>query len=121
MDRDCLQEILTVAEAASAWGMDEEALRRACQRGAFGEDEVRKSGQTWLLTRKGLERRYGTPRAADGSPGLPVAELLSSYGLKRLDDVLARRDDFPPGGLWRQGRRWLTTWAAMDKVFGRRP
>jgi len=119
VDEDCLVEILTVTEAAIAWGMREDALRRACQRGTFTAEEARKSGQTWLLTRQAMEREYGTPRA-DAGGGVPVADLLATYGLRKAADVLARRDAFAAGELWREGRRWYTTEAAMARVFGGR-
>ncbi len=115
-----LEDVVTASEAAEIWGLSRDSLQSMAVRGDFGEG-VRKSGGTWLFVRSVLIERYGEPKPpTDTGAGLPVMELLSSYGLKRLDDVLARRDDFPPGGLWRQGRRWLTTWTAMDKVFGRR-
>ena len=120
MDKDCLQEILTVAEAAAEWGIEEEALRRACQRGAFRENEVRKSGQTWLLTRAGMERRFGAPRPA-GASGTPLRDLLGNYGLTRVSDALAKRDQFQPGELWREGRHWMVDPRAMDRVFRDRP
>lgn len=117
MERDCLQEILTVTEAAAEWGMEEEALRRACQRGAFQENEVRKSGQTWLLTREGMTRRFGAPRPA-GAGGVPLRDLLGAYGLARVSDLLAKRDQFRPGELWREGRHWMVDPKAMARVFG---
>lgn len=90
-----------------------------CHRGDFGH-AARKSGGTWLILRNVMETRYGPPKnpAAQRGHGEPVAGLLSAYGLRRVADVLARRQEFMPGELWREGRRWHVTREAMERVFG---
>lgn len=54
-----LTDILTASEAARLWQLDESTVKKACQQGRFTEDEARKSGGTWMVTRAGMERVYG--------------------------------------------------------------
>ncbi len=60
-----LDEVLTVAEAASLWGKSVVTVRQACtgyKKSAprFTKDEARQSGATWLVTRKGMARVFGS-------------------------------------------------------------
>ena len=59
-----LQDIMTAKEAAERWGKAEITIRQACSGykkapPRFKEDEFRKSGATWLITRQGMERVFG--------------------------------------------------------------
>jgi hypothetical protein len=54
-----LTNIFTASEAARLWQLDESTVKKACQQGRFTEDEARKSGGTWMVTRAGMERVYG--------------------------------------------------------------
>lgn len=54
-----LIDVMTVTEAAAKWNKDVSTLRYACIGGAFTNNEARKSGSTWLITKKGMERHYG--------------------------------------------------------------
>jgi len=59
-----LHEVMTAAEAAELWGLKPVTVRMACTgyskaKPRFMENEVRKSGSTWLITRTGMERVYG--------------------------------------------------------------
>ena len=57
-------DIMTTAEAAERWGVSQTSVKQLCT-GVQGrpprltEDECRKSGRTWLVTRTGMERLYG--------------------------------------------------------------
>lgn len=53
------QEWISFSEAAEKWGLGESTLRSAVNRGRFHENEIRKSGKVWLVTRQGIERLYG--------------------------------------------------------------
>jgi len=60
-----INDVLTASEAAKMYGLDESTLRRACtgQKGyppRFTDEECRKSGRVWLITRAGMERVYGS-------------------------------------------------------------
>ena len=60
-----INDVLTASEAAKMYGLDESTLRRACtgQKGyppRFTDEECRKSGRIWLITRAGMERVYGS-------------------------------------------------------------
>lgn len=59
-----LKDIMTAKEAAERWGKAEITIRQACSGykkapPRFKEDEFRKSGATWLITRQGMERVFG--------------------------------------------------------------
>ena len=59
-----LQDVMTAKEAAERWGKAEITIRQACSGykkapPRFNEDEFRKSGATWLITRQGMERVFG--------------------------------------------------------------
>ena len=56
---DCLQQVMTFPEACKRWNLGESTLRKAALSGRFTEDEARKSGKSWLVTRAGMERLYG--------------------------------------------------------------
>lgn len=59
-----IDDIFTTKEASELWGISQETVKKACtgQRNLpprFTEDECRKSGGAWLVTRQGMERVYG--------------------------------------------------------------
>lgn len=59
-----LSQVLTINEAAELYGISQNTLKSACagQHGfppRFTQDECRKSGWCWLVTRAGMERLYG--------------------------------------------------------------
>lgn len=59
-----IDDVMTTAEAAERWGLSQTSVKQLCT-GAQGRPprlligECRKSGRTWLVTRKGMERLYG--------------------------------------------------------------
>lgn len=57
--KDCLQNVMTFPEACKRWNLGESTLRKAALSGRFLENEARKSGKSWLVTRAGMERLYG--------------------------------------------------------------
>jgi hypothetical protein len=62
-------DIMTTAEAAERWGISPVSVKHLCT-GLQGrpprltKEECRKSGNTWLVTRQGMERLYGPERTA---------------------------------------------------------
>ncbi len=114
-----LEDVITATEAAALWGLSRDSLQVMANRGDFGA-AARKAAGTWLFLRSALVEKYGEPRgdARPNGAGVAVAEILSTYGLSRVAEVLARRESFKPGELWREGRRWVTTREAMERVFG---
>jgi hypothetical protein len=62
--KEILEEVMSVTEAAELWGLKPVTVRLACTgysraKPRFRDDEARKSGSTWLVTRTGMERVYG--------------------------------------------------------------
>lgn len=56
---DAFSQILTFSEAGELWGLADSTLRVARLEGRFRDDEIKKSGGTWLVTRQAMERMYG--------------------------------------------------------------
>jgi hypothetical protein len=54
-----LKQVMTFPEACKRWNLGESTLRKAALSGRFLENEARKSGKSWLVTRAGMERLYG--------------------------------------------------------------
>lgn len=57
-----LEEVMTFPEACERWNLGESTLRKAALNGRFLENEVRKSGKSWLVTYAGMRRLYGEER-----------------------------------------------------------
>ena len=58
-----LTEVFTASEAEEKWGLQPGTVRASCTRGKLKEyiekGQVKKSGNTWLITRKAMETVYG--------------------------------------------------------------
>lgn len=59
-----INEVMTAAEAGAKWGMAARTIQQACTgyKGGpprFTNEEARKAGRIWLVTRQGMERLYG--------------------------------------------------------------
>jgi hypothetical protein len=48
--------VYTTREAEQIWGLAENTVNKWCNRGKFYENEARKSGKVWLVTRNGMNR-----------------------------------------------------------------
>ena len=53
------QEWISFTEAKELWHLGDGTLRMAIKNKRFYEDEVRKSGNVWLVTKQAMERLYG--------------------------------------------------------------
>jgi hypothetical protein len=56
-----LNDVLTGPEAAKLWGLGESTVRNAAAAGKFNDNEARRAGKNWLITRQGMERVFGEP------------------------------------------------------------
>lgn len=58
-----LTDVFTASEAEEKWGLQPGTVRASCTRGKLKEyiekGQVKKSGNTWLITRKAMETVYG--------------------------------------------------------------
>ncbi|PEA52607.1 DNA-binding protein [Bacillus pseudomycoides] len=59
MENDILSQIYTSKEAAIKWGLSQNTVTQWCNRGKFSEKEARKSGGTWIVTHKAMEKIAG--------------------------------------------------------------
>ena len=62
-----INDVMTIAEAAAKWKISIYTLTSSCrgQKGyppRFTEEESRQSGKTWLITKSGMERLYGSEK-----------------------------------------------------------
>lgn len=65
-----LNEVMTIGEAAQIWGLSSDSLGQNCLgrvkgEKAFADNEKRKSGKIWLVTRTAMIRAYGEPPKAE--------------------------------------------------------
>lgn len=58
-----LDDVMTTQEAGERWNVPADSIKQCCLKRyankQFTEDEARKSGKMWLVTRQGMERLYG--------------------------------------------------------------
>lgn len=60
--KECINDILTLKEAASIWNKDTSTIRRRIVSNKLKEGiAYRKSGSTWLITRESMLKLYGEP------------------------------------------------------------
>ncbi|KNF08515.1 hypothetical protein CLPU_6c00010 [Gottschalkia purinilytica] len=61
-------EMITAQEACELWGLSDSTLRKVFfniengKSNKFKENEYRKSGKVWLISRSAMYREYGEPR-----------------------------------------------------------
>lgn len=60
-----LDRVLTGPEAATEWGLAESTVRNTAAAGKFNDDEARRAGKNWLITRDGMRRVFGKEKRAD--------------------------------------------------------
>ena len=60
------EDVMTTQEAGQLWGIPADRIKQVCLgrfKGGFTNQECRKSGKMWLVTRQGMERLYGKEKA----------------------------------------------------------
>lgn len=62
-----LADVMTTQEAGERWNVPADSIKQCCLKRyankQFADDEARKSGKNWLVTRQGMERLYGKESA----------------------------------------------------------
>ncbi|MEH7464619.1 helix-turn-helix domain-containing protein [Bacillus thuringiensis] len=59
LEQDILRQVYSSKEAATKWGLSPNTVTQWCNRGKFSNKEARKSGGTWIVTHKAMERVAG--------------------------------------------------------------
>ncbi len=58
-----LDDVMTTQEAGERWKVPADSIKQCCLKRyaikQFTDDEARKSGRNWLVTRQGMKRLYG--------------------------------------------------------------
>lgn len=58
-----LDDVMTTQEAGERWNVPADSIKQCCLKRyankQFTDEEARKSGKNWLVTRQGMERLYG--------------------------------------------------------------
>lgn len=58
-----LDDVMTTQEAGERWNVPADSIKQCCLKRyaikQFTDNEARKSGRNWLVTRQGMERLYG--------------------------------------------------------------
>ncbi|MDK2821802.1 MAG: hypothetical protein PWP31_1767 [Clostridia bacterium] len=77
-----LRDVMTLSEAARMYNLSNgSVIRKAISRGQFIENiEVRKSGDTWLVTKQGMDRIYGYRR-------YPFNETVELKAVMSTDEI----------------------------------
>lgn len=74
LEHNLIDEVLTFAEATELYNLSKATLRKSYEYGRFKEQEIKKSGGTWLVTISAVERLY--PSSKDNNNDLFI-EFLS--------------------------------------------
>lgn len=77
-----LSDVLTCPEAAELWGIAEDKIKRFAREGKFTEEEARKTGKNWLITKQGMQRVFG-----DQKGECAMNELLSKAELAIANEI----------------------------------
>lgn len=86
IDND-LKQLYTFAEAAKLYGLaDASTLRKAVQNGRFNEDEIKKIGTTWIVTKAGMDRLYSKETKKDIAQRIVDAKKKASEQGKNPGD-----------------------------------
>lgn len=124
-----LREVMTSAEAATIFSLPEKEITEAIKRGAFKNDEARKSGPAYLVTRRGMERVFEEKE----SELYPLSPLRVIYTTAEAAELWGRDAGYvraSAGGAGhmaarmheeerrKSGRIWLVTREAMERAFG---
>jgi hypothetical protein len=65
MTEGILNQVLTVPEASTEWGISEDKIKRYAREGKFNGDEARRAGKNWLITRDGMQRVFDTKKESN--------------------------------------------------------
>ena len=57
--RILFSDVLSCPEAARAWGISEDKVKRYASEGKFLPTEARKTSKYWIVTKQGMERAFG--------------------------------------------------------------
>jgi uncharacterized OB-fold protein len=56
------EDIIAAAEAAAIYGKTQDAIIKACKSGRIPSSDCRKSGNVWLISKRGLYIAFGQPK-----------------------------------------------------------
>lgn len=81
-----LKEVLTFTEAAKEYKLkDGSTLRKAVQNGRFFENEIKKVGTTWVVTKAAMDRLYGDKQKLDEEKKPGIAGRIAAAKQKAAD------------------------------------
>lgn len=130
---DPLEEVLTPQEASKLYAVDAKRIQSDCeQAGAsavFSLQEVRHSGNTWLLLKSAAQRIYGEEKTAPLSinPLLLVFSTVEAAAIWNRDSGSVRSAAggaghaaarMMEGERRKSGRIWLVRREAMNRLYG---
>jgi len=58
-ERILFADVLSCPEAAQAWGITEDKVKRYAREGRFLSSEARQTGKYWIITKQGMRRLFG--------------------------------------------------------------
>lgn len=128
---DPLEEVLTPQEASKLYGTDAKRISADCERvpSLFAKNEIRKSGNTWLILKSAAGRIYheDPEKTYTINPLLLVFSTLEAAKIWNRDSGVVRSAAagvghssarMGEGERRKSGRTWLVTRDAMERLFG---
>lgn len=128
---DPLEEVVTPQEAAKLYKVDAKRISADCERlpSLFSPQEIRKSGNTWLLLKSAAGRVYHEEieKSYTINPLLLVFSTLEAAKIWNRDSGVVRSAAagaghssarMGEGERRKSGRTWLVTRDAMERLFG---
>ena len=124
-----LEQVLTEKEVEAVYGLPPRKVKTDCEKGLFGPEEARISGQNWLITKAAAAFRYGRGPEQNYS----ISPLLIVYTTLEAGQIWNRPGEDVRSAAagaghraarmdWQQSRRagrtWLVARRAMEAVYG---
>ena len=83
-----LDDVMTTQEAGERWNVPADSIKQCCLKRyankQFTDDEARKSGKNWLVTRQGMERLYGKESSLNS---VTKDDTKNEYSFKSLHNL----------------------------------
>lgn len=120
---------VTAEEAGMLYGVGAKTVAADCEKGIFKKAEARRSGKSWLITKRAASLRYGD----GGEPAAPINPLLLVFTTLEAAELWNRDSGdvrsaasgaghraarMGNGDRRKAGRSWLVTRDAMERLYG---
>ena len=80
------EDVMTTQEASERYRRTAHTIKQACESGRLLPEECRKSGKSWLVTRAGMNRLYGS---VEKKTTYYAAEILNTGSYRKAEKLVA--------------------------------